>query len=82
MPIVTLVLLVVVVALLLALLMKTSKVGSPMLGSRLDAFEKAQERSERAVREEVAQSRDELGNYPVREEARALVLHRSDASTE
>jgi DNA recombination protein RmuC len=61
MPIVTLVLLVVVVALLLALLMKTSKVGSPMLDSRLDAFEKAQERTERAVREEVAQSRDELG---------------------
>jgi DNA recombination protein RmuC len=61
MPIVTLVLLVVVVALLVALLMKTSKVGSPMLGSRLDAFEKAQERTERAVREEVAQSRDELG---------------------
>src|SRR5208337_2507641 len=64
MSIVTLVLLVVgvvVVALLLALLMKTSKVGSPMLDSRLDAFEKAQERTERAVREEVAQSRDELG---------------------
>ncbi len=61
MPIVTLVLLIVVVALLLTLLMKTSKVGSPMLDSRLDAFEKAQERTERAVREEVAQSRDELG---------------------
>jgi DNA recombination protein RmuC len=60
MPIATLVLLVVVVALLLALWMKTSNVGSPMLDSRLDAFEKAQERTERAVREEVAQSRDEL----------------------
>ncbi|MBZ5616374.1 MAG: hypothetical protein LAO23_20385, partial [Acidobacteriia bacterium] len=42
MPIVTLVLLVIVVALLLALLIKTSKVVSPMLDSRLDAFEKAQ----------------------------------------
>jgi DNA recombination protein RmuC len=61
MPIVTLVLLVVVVTFLLVLLVKTSKVGSPMLDSRLDAFEKAQERTERAVREEVAQSRDELG---------------------
>src|ERR1017187_10562067 len=61
MPIVTIVLLVVVVVLLLALLMKTSKIGSPVLDSRLDAFEKAQERTERAVREEVAQSRDELG---------------------
>src|ERR1039458_5374636 len=61
MPIVTLALLVVVAALLLALLMKKSKLGSPMLDSRLDAFEKAQERTERAVREEVAHSRDELG---------------------
>ena len=61
MPIVTLALLVVVAALLLALLMKKTKVGSPMLDSRLDAFEKAQERTERAVREEVAHSRDELG---------------------
>jgi DNA recombination protein RmuC len=60
MPIVTVVLLVVVMALLVSLLVKTSKVGFPMLGSRLDAFEKAQERTERAVREEVAQSRDEL----------------------
>lgn len=61
MPIVTFALLVVVVALLIALLIKTSKGGSPMIDSRLDAFEKAQERTERAVREEVAQSRDELG---------------------
>jgi DNA recombination protein RmuC len=61
MPIVTLVLLVLVVTLLLALLMKTSKPGSPKLDSRLDTFEKAQERTERVVREEVAQSRSELG---------------------
>jgi DNA recombination protein RmuC len=32
-----------------------------MFASRLDALEKAEERTERAVREEVAQSRDELG---------------------
>jgi DNA recombination protein RmuC len=60
MPIVTIALLIVVVVLLLAQFIKTPKVGDPMLGSRLDAFEKAQERTERAVREEVAQSRDEL----------------------
>ena len=61
MPIVTLALLVIVLALLLALFLKTSKATLPMLDSRLDAFEKAQERTERAVREEVAHSRDELG---------------------
>jgi len=59
--IVALVLLVVVVALLLALLRKSSQADASVLASRLDAFEKAQERTERAVREEVAQSRDELG---------------------
>jgi DNA recombination protein RmuC len=61
MPIVTLALLVIVLALLLALFVKTSKATLPLLDSRLDAFEKAQERTERAVREEVAHSRDELG---------------------
>jgi DNA recombination protein RmuC len=60
MPILTVTLLVVVVVLILVLIMKTSKAGLPMLDSRLDAFEKAQERTERAVREEVAKSRDEL----------------------
>ena len=59
--IVALVLLVVVVALLLALLRKSSQADASVLASRLDAFEKAQERTERAVREEAAQSRDELG---------------------
>ena len=61
MPIVTVVLLAIVIVLLLAIFVKISKVGSPMLDSRLDAFEKAQERTERAVREEVARSREELG---------------------
>lgn len=61
MPIATVVLLVIVVALLLAIFIRTAKVGGPMLESRLDAFEKAQERTERAVREEIALSRDELG---------------------
>ena len=59
--IVNLVCLVAVVTLLLMLLRKTSKSDAPLLASRLDAFEKAQERTERAVREEVALSRDELG---------------------
>jgi DNA recombination protein RmuC len=59
--IVTVVLLVATVALLLMLLRKVSQADTATLVSRLDAFEKAQERTERAVREEVAQSRDEQG---------------------
>jgi len=58
--IVTLVLLIAAVALLLMLLRKASQADVSVLATRLDAFEKAQERTERAVREEVAQSRDEL----------------------
>jgi len=58
--IVTLILLGVAVVLLLTLLRKSSQADVSILGPRLDAFEKAQERTERAVREEVAQSRDEL----------------------
>ena len=53
------VLLIAAVVLLFMLFRKASQVDG--LASRLDAFEKAQERTERAVREEVAQSRDELG---------------------
>ena len=52
-------LLIVAVVLLLMLLRKASQVD--VLAPRLDAFEKTQERTERAVREEMAQSRDELG---------------------
>jgi len=59
--IVAVVLLVVAVILLLMLLRKASQTDAAVLASRLDAFEKAQERTERAVRAEVAQSRDELG---------------------
>lgn len=59
--IVTVVLLVATVAILLMLLKKVSQADTATLASRLDAFEKAQERTERAVREEVAQSRDEQG---------------------
>jgi DNA recombination protein RmuC len=59
--IVVLVFLVAVVALLLVLLRKSSQADAPVLASRLDAFEKAQERTEHTVREEVAHSRDELG---------------------
>jgi DNA recombination protein RmuC len=53
------VLLIAVGVLLLLLVRKPSQVDA--LSSRLDAFEKAQERTERVVREEVAQNRDELG---------------------
>ena len=59
--IVAFVLLLASVALLLMLLRKSPQADDTVLASRLDAFEKAQERTERAVREEVAQSRDELG---------------------
>jgi len=59
--IVTVILLVATVAILLMLLKKVSQADTATLASRLDAFEKAQERTERAVREEVAQSRDEQG---------------------
>ncbi len=50
-----------VMAMLLVLLRKSSAADASVLAPRLDAFEKAQERTERAVREEVARSRDELG---------------------
>ena len=59
--IVTIILIVAAVALLLMLLRKASQADTSVLAPRLDAFEKAQERTERAVREEVAQSRDEQG---------------------
>jgi DNA recombination protein RmuC len=55
------VLLVASVALLTMLVRRASQSGAAVLASRLDAFDKAQERVERTVREEVAQSREELG---------------------
>ncbi len=55
------VLLIVVIALLLVLYRKTSQNDPAVIVSRLDSFEKAQERTERAVREDVAKSREELG---------------------
>ena len=45
---------------LLVLVRKSSQSDAPVLVPRLDAFEKAQERTERGIREEVAQTRDEL----------------------
>lgn len=57
----TLVLLVVIAALLILLLRKAAQANASELAARLDTFEKAQERIERAVREEVAQNREELG---------------------
>ncbi|MEI7818118.1 MAG: DNA recombination protein RmuC, partial [Desulfuromonadales bacterium] len=59
---VTLAILVIIVTLVVILLKKTSHSDTlSALPSRLDSLEKAQERTERAVREEIAQSRDELG---------------------
>ena len=57
---------------LLLILLRRSKTNAAVLGSRLDAFEKAQERIERAVREEVALSRDELGKE-AREQRQELI---------
>jgi len=65
-----LLLLVAAVALLFILLKKASQ-SDPSLLPRLDAIEKAQERSERAVREEVARSREEQGKSD-REQRREL----------
>ncbi len=60
-PIMSVVLLVAAMALLLVLLRKASQSNAVVLASRLETFERAQERIERAVREEVTLSRDELG---------------------
>ena len=54
-------LLVAAVALLFVLLKKVPKRDDSVLFSRLDAFEKAQERTEHTVRDEVALNRGELG---------------------
>jgi len=58
---VVLALLVAVVALLLTILRKSSQTDSSLISSRLNAFEKTQERTEHAVREEIARSRNEMG---------------------
>jgi DNA recombination protein RmuC len=57
----TTVLLAVVLVLLSLLLRSFSRSGAGGLAGRLDALEKAQERVERAVREEAARSREESG---------------------
>jgi len=49
------------VALLIVVLRNSFQADSSLLASRLDAFEKAQERCEHALREELALSRDETG---------------------
>ena len=54
-------LLVVAALLLLLLLRKVSQTDLSFLLLRLDSFEKAQERTERVVREEVAHNREEFG---------------------
>src|SRR5687768_735106 len=69
--IVSLVLVLAITVLLLMLLKRSSRAGFEMLASRLDGFEKTQERIERATREEGAQSRDEL-NKAAREQRREL----------
>lgn len=58
----TLVLLVVVVILQFVLLRKSSQTDSGQLAVRLEAFEKAQDRTERSMKEEISRSREEFGN--------------------
>ena len=58
---VTVALLAVVVVLMLVLLGKMTRSDPAVLFSRLDAFEKAQERTEDTVRDEMARSREESG---------------------
>jgi len=57
-----LIFLTVALLLLLMLFRKASQADASVLFPRLDSFEKTQERTERAVREEVARSRDEQGS--------------------
>ncbi|MBN1276442.1 MAG: DNA recombination protein RmuC [Deltaproteobacteria bacterium] len=59
--IVTAALLIATLVIVVLILKKVSQAGTSELESRLYAFEKAQERSERAVREEIALSRNEQG---------------------
>jgi DNA recombination protein RmuC len=58
----SLVLLIATVICLLILLRKASRPGFEALSVRLDAFERAQEGIERAVREETGKSREEMNN--------------------
>jgi len=60
--ILTVILVIVSVLILLILLRKASQADAANPAARLDAIEKAQERTEHAVREEVARSRNELSN--------------------
>lgn len=60
MPVLIALLLVVLCVLLLILKKLSRQIDAPLLFSRLDAFEKGQERTESIIREEVARSREEL----------------------
>jgi len=70
--IVTIILVAAALILLFVLLRKALQTDTSVLAPRLDAFEKAQERTERAVREEVAQSREEQGKA-AREQRQELI---------
>src|SRR5512137_210512 len=60
-PYVTLAVLVIIVILMLVLLRKVTRSDPAALFTRLDAFDKTQERTEHTVRDEVARSREESG---------------------
>jgi DNA recombination protein RmuC len=67
----TIVLLLIVVSILIMVLKKASKADMSELVSRLDSFEKTQERTERAIREEIGMSRNEF-NIIAREQRKEL----------
>jgi len=70
--IITVALLVVTVVLLLMLLKRAAQSDPSALASRLDALEKAQERAERAIREEAGRNREELAKA-AREQRQELI---------
>ncbi len=74
-PIAVLVLQVIVLVVLLILFRRTSQTGASDLAPRLEAIEKAQERTERILREEAARGRDESaqGARQLREEVVATL---------
>jgi DNA recombination protein RmuC len=80
---VVLFLLAAVVIILLRLLQKSPEAGLAILASRLDALEKAQERTERAIKDEVARNRDELGKAAkeLRQEVIATLKGITEATT-
>ncbi|HEU0053950.1 MAG TPA: DNA recombination protein RmuC, partial [Longimicrobium sp.] len=76
-------LLLVCVALQVMLLLRKPRAEAPALDARLDAFDRGQERVERALREELARAREEAGAdaHRLRGEVRAELKEMNEAVT-